>query len=152
MLFARVDEKAFFEKLQAEKQKAELSAKTQEEPAKQVQNEADKPEGCALISIDDFMNVELRSAKVIAAEAVPKAKKLLRLELDLGYERRQVISGIAKFYRPEELIGRNVVVVANLRPATICGIESRGMILASGEETIRVVFLSDDTPPGERIW
>ena len=58
---------------------------------------------------------------------------------------------IAKFYRPEELVGRNVAVVANLRPATICGIESQGMILASGEETIRVVFLSDDTPPGERI-
>jgi methionyl-tRNA synthetase len=143
VLFARVDEKAFFEKLRAEKQSAESGSR--------AQNETAMPEGCALISIDDFMNVELRSAKVISAEAVPKAKKLLKLNLDLGCEQRQVVSGIAKFYKPEELIGRNVVLVANLKPATICGIESQGMILASGEETIRVVFLSDDTPPGERI-
>lgn len=111
----------------------------------------EKPEGCELIGIDDFMSVELRTAKVIAAEPVPKAKKLLKLQLDLGYEQRQVVSGIAKFYKPEQLIGRRVIVVANLRPATLCGIESQGMILASGEEQIRVVFLADDTPLGERV-
>ncbi|HOA85266.1 MAG TPA: methionine--tRNA ligase subunit beta, partial [Bacillota bacterium] len=151
VLFARIDEKAYLEKLYAEKQKAADAC--QSEAAKPASTGAvqTKPEGCAQISIEDFMKVELRSAKVISAEPVPKAKKLLKLELDLGYEQRQVVSGIAKFYKPEDLIGRNVVLVANLKPATICGIESQGMILASGEETIRVVFLSDDTPPGERI-
>ena len=97
------------------------------------------------------MNVELRTAKVVACENVPKAKKLLKLQLDLGYESRQVVSGIAKFYTPEQMIGKKVIVVANLKPATLCGIESQGMILASGEEQIRVVFLADDTPLGERV-
>ena len=97
------------------------------------------------------MNIELRTAKILSAEPVPKAKKLLRLQVDLGYEQRQVVSGIAKFYKPEELVGRRVIIVANLKPATLCGIESQGMILASGEQQIRVVFLSDDTPLGERV-
>ena len=97
------------------------------------------------------MNVELRTAKVIAAEPVPKAKKLLKLQLDLGYEQRQVVSGLAKWYRPEDLIGKKLIIVANLRPATLCGVESNGMVLASGEETVRVVFLSEDTPLGERV-
>ena len=97
------------------------------------------------------MNVELRTAKVIAAEKLPKAKKLLKLQVDLGYEQRQVVSGIAKFYAPEDLIGKKIIIVANLKPATLCGVESNGMILASGEETVRVVFLADDTPLGERV-
>jgi len=97
------------------------------------------------------MNVELRTAQILACERVPKAKKLLKLQLDLGYEKRQVVSGIAKFYEPEMLIGKKVILVANLKPATLCGIESNGMILASGEDTIRVVFLSEDTPLGERV-
>ena len=97
------------------------------------------------------MKVELRTAQVIACEPVKRAKKLLRLELDLGYEKRQVVSGIAKFYKPEELIGKKLIVVANLSPATLCGVESQGMILASGEEQVRVVFLDPETPLGERV-
>ena len=97
------------------------------------------------------MGVELRTAKIIACERVPKAKKLLKLQLDLGYEERQVVSGIAKFYEPESLIGKKIIVVANLKPATLCGIESNGMILASGEEEVRVVFLDPETPLGERV-
>ena len=75
----------------------------------------------------------------------------LQKQLDLGYEQRQVVSGIAKFYEPEALIGKKIIVVANLKPATLCGIESNGMILASGEEQIRVVFLDSETPLGERV-
>ena len=116
-----------------------------------AEKKPEKPEGCALIGIEDFMGVELRSAKIIDCERVPKAKKLLKLRVDLGYEQRQVVSGIAKFYAPEDLIGKKVIVVANLKPATLCGIASEGMILASGEEQVRVVFLSEDTPLGERI-
>ena len=132
----------------------------QEERQRQIaeaENEAkanaapEKPEGCALIGIETFMGVELRTAQIIDCERVPKAKKLLKLQLDLGYEKRQVVSGIAKFYEPEALIGKKVIVVANLNPATLCGIESNGMILASGEEEVRVVFLDKDTPLGERV-
>ena len=143
MLFARVDEKVVDEIIK----KREEAAIAAEKAAAPVE----KPEGCALIGIEDFMNVELRTAKVIACEKVPKAKKLLKLQIDLGYEQRQVVSGIAKFYEPEALIGKKIIVVANLKPATLCGIESNGMILASGEEQIRVVFLDPETPLGERV-
>ena len=147
VLFARIDEAKMLAELEAEmeakKAAAEAEAKANEIP--------EKPEGCALIGIEDFMNVELRTAKIIACEKVPKAKKLLKLQIDLGYEQRQVVSGIAKFYEPEALIGKKIIVVANLKPATLCGIESNGMILASGEEQIRVVFLAEDTPLGERV-
>ena len=103
------------------------------------------------IGIDAFMGVELRTAQIIACEKIPKAKKLLKLQLDLGYEKRQVVSGIAKFYEPADLIGKKVIVVANLAPAKLCGEESFGMILASGEEQVRVVFLDPETPLGERV-
>ncbi|MGM9652148.1 MAG: methionine--tRNA ligase [Eubacteriales bacterium] len=143
-LFARIDEKKLLEEVhtEAEKQKQEAEA---------VAAAQEKPAGVAQIGIDDFMNVELRTAQVISCEKVPKAKKLLKLQLDLGYEQRQVVSGIAKFYEPQQLVGKKLIVVANLKPATLCGIESCGMILASGEEQVRVVFLADDTPLGERV-
>ncbi len=143
VLFARVDEAKKLAELE-EKRKARFAPKA-EEP------KIEKPEGLALIGIEDFMAVELRVAKVIECEKVPKAKKLLKLRVDLGYEQRQVVSGIAKFYEPDALIGKKIVLVCNLKPATLCGIESNGMILASGEEQVRVVFLDEATPLGERI-
>ncbi len=147
VLFARADEKKLLEQFEAERRAAVAAA----EAAAKAAEKPEKPEGCALIGIESFMDVELRVAKVLSAEPVPKAKKLLKLQLDLGYETRQVVSGIAKFYKPEDMIGKKVIVVANLKPATLCGIESQGMILASGEEQIRVVFLAEDTPLGERV-
>ena len=147
VLFARVDEEKKLAEFEAERQAMIAAAKAEE--AKNAIPE--KPEGCALIGIEDFMNVELRTAKIVACEKVPKAKKLLKLQVDLGYEQRQVVSGIAKWYEPDALIGKKIILVANLKPATLCGIESNGMILASGEETVRVVFLADDTPLGERV-
>ena len=143
MLFARVDEKIVDEIIKKREEAALAATKAEARP--------EKPEGCALIGIEDFMGVELRTAKIIACERVPKAKKLLKLQLDLGYEERQVVSGIAKFYEPETLVGKKIIVVANLKPATLCGIESNGMILASGEEQVRVVFLDPETPLGERV-
>ena len=149
VLFARVDEAKKLAEFEAERQamikEAEKAQKNAEE------SKPEKPEGCALIGIEDFMNVELRTAQITACEKVPKAKKLLKLQLDLGYEQRQVVSGIAKFYTPDELIGKKIIVVANLKPAVLCGIESNGMILASGEEEVRVVFLDGETPLGQRV-
>jgi methionyl-tRNA synthetase len=83
------------------------------------------------IAIDDFSKVELRVAQVLVAERVPKADKLLRLEVDLGYEKRQILAGIAQYYEPEKLIGRKIVIVANLAPRKMRGLESNGMLLAA---------------------
>ncbi len=143
VIFQRLDEVALMKQIEEYMEQQRREAQAEAVP--------EKPEGCALIGIDDFMKVELRSAKIVNAEPVKKAKKLLKLEVDLGYEKRTVASGIAKFYKPEDLIGKKIILVTNLTPATLCGIESNGMILASGEETVRVVFLADDTPLGERI-
>ena len=85
------------------------------------------------IAIDDFVKVDLRVAKIVVAERIPKADKLLRLEVDLGYETRQILSGIAEWYTPEELIGRRIVVIANLAPRKMRGLESHGMLLAASE-------------------
>ena len=144
VLFARVDEAKVLAEIEAEREAARIA----EEKANA---KPEKPEGCALIGIEDFMGVELRTAKVLSCSRVPKAKKLLCMQLDLGYEQRQVVSGIAAYYTPEQMIGKKVIIVANLKPAKLCGIESQGMILASGEEDVRVVFLADDTPLGERV-
>ena len=139
-LFARIDEKKFMEEL-AEKQK-KLEAEKEEIP---------EPEHEAEIGIDSFMGVELRSCEILECEPVPKAKKLLKLQVDLGYEKRQVVSGIAKYYKPEELVGKKVILVANLKPVKLCGVDSFGMILASGEEDVKVVFLDPSVKNGERI-
>jgi methionyl-tRNA synthetase len=103
------------------------------------------------ISIDQFMNVELRTAKVIAAEAVPKSKKLIKLQVDLGTEQRTILAGIAEAYQPEALVGRTIVVVANLKPAKLMGIESNGMVLAASPEGGAPVLLSVDAEPGWRV-
>ena len=138
-LFARLDEAAFRAKIE------EMHKTPDPEP------EIVEPEHEEEIKIDTFFSVELRTAQILSCERIPKAKKLLKLQVDLGYEQRQVVSGIAKFYEPEELVGKKVIIVANLAPATLCGVESRGMLLASGEDTVRVVFLDPETPLGERV-
>lgn len=139
-LFARIDEKKFLEDMEAKRAKEEAA-----------NAEIPEPEHEAEISIDTFAAVEIRVGKVIACEPVPKAKKLLKLQIDLGYEKRQVVSGIAKYYQPDELVGKKVPVVVNLKPVTLCGVESRGMILASGEADVKVVFIDDSVALGERI-
>lgn len=145
VLFQRIDEEALIAEWQAKQEEARKAAEAAQPKT------IEKPEGIAQIGIDDFMKIELRTAQITACERVPKAKKLLKLQVDLGYETRQVVSGIAKFYEPEALIGKKIILVANLKPAVLCGIESNGMILASGENEVRVVFLADDTPLGERV-
>lgn len=144
-LFQRIDEAKFMAEIEEAKKAAEEAAKKASAPA------VERPEGVAQIGIDDFMNVDLRTAEIKACEKVPKAKKLLKLTVDIGWEERTVVSGIAKFYTPEQLVGKKIIVVSNLKPAVLCGIESNGMILASGEETVRVIFLDPETPNGERV-
>ena len=146
-LFARIDEAKMMAENEAEREAAMKAA----EAAAKAAEKPEKPEGVARIGIEDFMKVELRTAQSRECEKVPKAKKHRKLKIDLGYEERTVVSGIAKFYEPDQLIGKKIIIVANLKPATLCGIESNGMILASAEETIRAVFLDPETPLGERV-
>ena len=139
-LFRRIDEAKFFEELEAKRAAEEAANATIPEPEHEAQ-----------IGIEDFGKVELRVAEILTAEPVPKAKKLLKLSVDLGYEKRQVVSGIAKFYKPEELIGKKVALVTNLKPVKLCGVDSYGMILASGEEDVKVLFLDPSAKCGDRI-
>lgn len=114
-------------------------------PAPAVEQPAPKDE----IGIDDFAKVELRVAQVLACEPVPKADKLLKLQLDLGYEQRQVVSGIAKFYKPEELVGRKVICVTNLKPVKLRGELSQGMILAASQgDQLTLATVPDSMPNG----
>ncbi len=135
-----------FARLDTEKVLEELS-KEQEE-----QKKAENTVTLNQISIDDFAKVELTAAKVTACEPIPKAKKLLKLTLDDGSGTpRTVASGIAQFYAPEDLLGHTVIVVSNLKPAVLCGVESNGMILAADSKgEIKVVF-TDDVLPGSKI-
>ena len=139
-LFARIDEKKFLSDMEEKMKAAAEAAKAIEEP----EHEAE-------ITINDFSKLEIRVAEIKSCEPIPKAKKLLKLQLDLGYETRQVVSGIAKFYTPDELVGKKVCVIANLKPCKLCGVDSFGMILASGEEEIKVVFLDPSAKNGDRI-
>lgn len=118
---------------------------------KKDETKVEIPEGLAEIGIEDFCKVDLRVAKITACEPVKKAKKLLKLTVFDGVKERTVASGIAKYYTPDELVGKSIILVSNLKPATLCGIESAGMILAatSGED-VKVIFV-DGVPAGSKI-
>ncbi len=140
-----------FPRIDLEKELEELEAsKAQSEPVNPLKEEI---QGVAKIGIDDFVKVDLRVAKITECEPVKKAKKLLKLTLDDGTgEPRTVASGIAKYYKPEELIGKSIILVSNLKPAVLCGVESCGMILAAdiGEDDVKVIFV-DGIPAGSKI-
>ena len=142
-LFARIDEKKFLEEMEKAREEAER--------ALEAQKPMEEPEHEAEIGIEAFAAVELRVAQILECEPVPKAKKLLKLQVDLGYEKRQVVSGIAKYYTPDQLVGKKVALVTNLKPAKLCGVDSYGMLLASGEDEVKVVFLDPSARNGDRI-
>ena len=126
----------------------EAKNKSEKQKSKKDKQKESQPEG--EISIDDFAKIQLRVAKVLEAEAVPKADKLLKLKIDLGDEQRELVSGIAKQYKPEELVGKNVIVVANLKAAKIRGVVSHGMVLAaSAGDDLKLVTV--DMPVGSVV-
>lgn len=141
VLFGRIDEAKKLEELMAEAAKNQAPSKEEEVPQGVV------------ISIDDFAKVELCVAQIKECEKVEKADKLLKLQLDDGKGGRQVVSGIAKWYTPEELIGKKVIVVSNLKPAKLRGIESQGMILAAdgSKKEAKVLFVDESIPNGAKI-
>jgi methionyl-tRNA synthetase len=113
---------------------------------------APTPAAPAQITIDEFLKIQLKTAKVLSAERVPKSEKLLKLQVAVGAEQRQIVAGIGKKYEPEALIGKTIVIVANLKPAKLMGIESQGMVLAAGDSDVRgLVTLLEDVEPGTKV-
>ena len=142
-LFARIDAEKMLEEIA---QKQEAAAK-EEEKAKPKEIE-----GLAEITFDDFAKVELRVAEITECEPIKKAKKLLKIMVNDGTaEPRQIVSGIAPWYKPEDLVGKKVIIVANLKPAKLCGEMSNGMLLAGdvSDDDVKVVFV--DMPAGTKI-
>jgi methionyl-tRNA synthetase len=104
------------------------------------------------ITIDDFMKIQLKTAKVLSAERVPKSEKLLKLQVSLGTEQRQIVAGIGKKYEPESLVGKTILIVANLKPAKLMGIESQGMVLAAGDSEVRgLATILEEVDPGTKV-
>jgi len=123
-------------------------------PVAAAASAAPTPVAPAQITIDEFMKIQLKTAKVLSAERVPKSEKLLKLQVSLGEgaEQRQIVAGIGKKYEPEALIGKTIVIVANLKPAKLMGIESQGMVLAAGDSEVRgLVTLLEDVEPGTKV-
>lgn len=139
-LFARLDETKVLEEIYAE-----IEANKKSEEKKEYAPVADE------ISFDDFQKTDIRVGKILECEAVKKSDKLLVMKVDFGFETRQIVSGIAKFYKPEDLLNKKVAAVVNLAPVKLRGVESQGMILASGDEDIKVVFLDENAEIGSKI-
>ncbi len=146
-LFPRIDlkkELAELEKLVAAKKPATMSAPEAEKPATMSAPEAEKPAAKPEISFDDFTKLELKVGEVVACERVKKSEKLLHETVKIGSETRSVVSGIAKFYTPEEMVGKKVVVVTNLKPVKLCGVLSEGMILCAEDGEGRLSLVSPE--------
>ncbi len=149
-LFARIDADKFMQEAAAK-----MAAQIEEAKASSEAKAEDKPELPELapeILIDDFAKVDIRAAKVLSCEKVKKSDKLLCLQLDDGMGGRQVVSGIAQYYEPEDLIGKTVQLIANLKPVKLRGVESCGMICAADTpDGVKVIFLDDSVPAGSKI-
>ena len=147
ILFPRIDVDKEIEELN------EIIRRNMEAAQSQASGEAaDIPELAPEITIDDFAKVDIRVAKVVSCEKVKKSKKLLCLQLDDGMGGRQVVSGIAEYYAPDDLVGKKIQLIANLKPAKLCGVESNGMICAADTPNgVKVLFVPDDVPVGSKI-
>ncbi|ABB15251.1 methionine--tRNA ligase [Carboxydothermus hydrogenoformans] len=129
-----------------------INAGTAATDKKEEKTVTEQGEEKSLITIDEFSQIDLRVARVLEAERVPKTDKLLKLKVTLGDEERTIVAGIAQYYEPEALIGKQLVIVANLKPAKLRGIESQGMVLAaSGNGNLQVLFVDDQIPPGSKV-
>jgi methionyl-tRNA synthetase len=132
---------------------ANASTPAEQAPENPLALPAPYPDREATITIDDVVKLDLRVAQVLVAERVPKADKLLRLEVDLGYEKRQILAGMAQYYTPEQMVGRKIIIVANLAPRKLRGFESNGMLLAASLEDSNPVLAGflEDVPLGARL-
>ncbi len=146
-LFPRIDVKP-----QGAKLVTESPVPSQPGLATSTPTPASTPPVVPQITIDEFMKVQLKTAKVLSAERVPKSEKLIKLQVSLGTEQRQIVAGIGKKYEPDALVGKTIVIVANLKPAKLMGIESQGMVLAAGDTDVRgLLTIQEEVDPGTKV-
>ena len=153
-LFARIDSKKLLDELNAEMEAVKAALKAEaEKKAKEQEAQAEPIVLAPEIDINEFMKVELRAAKILECEKLEKSKKLLKFKLDDGIGTRQVLSGIAKWYNPEDLVGKTVVVVANLKPAKLAGELSEGMLVCAEmpDGSAKLTILDDSVPAGAKL-
>ncbi len=146
ILFARIDEKKYFAELEKKAKEAKKAAKEAKKTEKKEEKALEE------IGIEDFAKIDLRVGKIKECAKAENSDKLLVLQVDMGNETRQVVSGIAKYYEPDSLIGKNVIVVSNLKPAKLRGIDSFGMILAADtDDGVKVMFADENAKPGSKV-
>jgi methionyl-tRNA synthetase len=149
ILFARIDDKKFLSELDAKEKEAKKTAKEAEKSKKKYEKAETAPE---IIGIEGFAKIDLRVGLIKECVKAENSDKLLVLQIDLGTEIRQVVSGIAKFYEPDSLIDKKVVVVSNLKPVKLRGIDSNGMILAADTDSgVKVLFADENATPGSKV-
>ncbi len=144
-LFTKFDEKVVL----AEFEEIAKQAEAEKKAAAKVKEKVDEKD--ELITIDYLDKIKLKVAKVLEAERVEGSEKLLKLKVTLGTEERQIVAGLQKYYAPEDLVGKNVVIVANLKPAKLKGIESQGMVLAAGDNIVKVITVDGEMEPGAEV-
>jgi len=145
-MFPRIDLEEYFEKVEARKDEAELEKKEEE-------NHLDLVDIKDRITFEEFMDADIRVAEILEAEKIEGSNKLFKLNVDIGLEERQLVAGIAKHFSAEEVIGRKILIVANLEPATIFGVKSEGMILAASDSEGNMVLstVSADIANGSQV-
>ncbi|HEY3875991.1 MAG TPA: methionine--tRNA ligase subunit beta, partial [Candidatus Kapabacteria bacterium] len=156
ILFPKIEDETVAEEIKRLEAMAERSRNLQmtvaEQTPKNNRTASPKDDGYdRQISIDDFKKIKLRTAKILEAERVPKSKKLIKLQIEVGIEKRQIVAGIGEKYAPEDLLGKTVVLVANLQPAKLMGNESNGMLLAVNDENGVVSLITNDAPSGLEV-
>jgi methionyl-tRNA synthetase len=140
---------ALFLRIKLEEPKEEAKPKKKEKQKKEKKAE---PLGEGLITFDEFFNTQLKTAKVLEAEIVEGTDKLLKLQIQVGEEKRQLVAGVAQFYTPEQMVGKNIIIVANLKPAKIRGVESQGMLLAAKDgKELKLITIDGDIPTGSSV-
>jgi methionyl-tRNA synthetase len=145
-LFPRIESKP------GAKPVTESSIPLQPTPAAPTPTATPTPPAAPQITIDEFMKIQLKTAKVLSAERVPKSEKLIKLQVSLGTEQRQIVAGIGKRYQPDALVGKTIVIVANLKPAKLMGVESQGMVLAAGDADVRgLLTILEEVDPGTTV-
>ncbi|MDH4079203.1 MAG: methionine--tRNA ligase [Nitrospira sp.] len=140
------------EKQPGAKPVTESSVPSQPIPATSTTTTPQAPSAAPQITIDEFMKIQLKTAKVLSAERVPKSEKLIKLQVSVGTEQRQIVAGIGKKYEPDALLGKTIVIVANLKPAKLMGIESQGMVLAAGDADVHgLLTVLEEVDPGTKV-
>ena len=151
-LFPRIDKKAYLAEIEPVALAEDAPPPAAVPPPAPARPTPPTHEGKPMIDIDQFASVELKVGTVLAAERVPKSNKLIKLQVDLGAETRQVVAGIGREYTPEDLPGKQVILVANLAPATLMGVESQGMVLAASVDGAPCLLQpATPVPPGTPV-